>query len=123
MKHQVITAMLQANRPDLANLVAYGNALQRRKGSERDNADYPPDLVFDHDLDGSVELYWYGKDAEAAGLYVNVDDGRWEWWWHDIDARKAEKVANQVADLLTQYYDGTVDQSELPREAKRLGAR
>lgn len=123
MKRRVIATLLEWSCPNAANAVAYASLVKRRKGSERDNADYPPAVVFDHDLDGEVELYWYDRDAEADGLYVNVDKGQWEWWWPGVDVKKAEKIANQVADMLADYYDGELDESDLAHDAKRLGAR
>jgi hypothetical protein len=117
-KTATIAALLRANRPDLANHVAYAG-VRKRKGSARDDADYQPDLVFDAPVD--AKLYWYrpGREDESAGLYVQHQDH--EWWWWDVDERKAEKIANQVVDLLEQAEDDpSVD---LGREAKRLGAR
>jgi hypothetical protein len=118
-KTATIATLLRARRPDLANQVAYAARFRKRKGSARDDADYPPDLVFDTPLD--AKLYWYrpGREDESAGLYV-AHEGH-EWWWHDVDERKAERIADQVVELL---HDAEQDESiDLSREAKRLGAQ
>jgi hypothetical protein len=119
MKTETIAALLRAGRPDLANRVAYAATVRKRKGSERDDADYPPDLVFDAPVE--AKLYWYrpGREDESAGLYVMHGDH--EWWWFDVDERKAERIANDVVDMLLEAEE---DESiDLSREAKRLGAR
>lgn len=122
MKRQIIATLLQANRADLANHIAYSSVVRKRKGRPSDSPDQPPDVVFDHDLP-DVQMFWYGPGAEAEGLYVSVDGTDYEWWWWGIDVNKAEKVANQVADLLADYRAGETESFELNREAQKLGAR
>ena len=112
-KTATIATLLRAGRPDLANRVAYAAAVRKRNGSARDDADYPPDLVFDAPVD--AKLYWYrpGREDESAGLYV-AHDGH-EWWW-DVDDRQTERIANDVVDVLQD-----ADQVDVAREMKRLG--
>lgn len=119
MKTATIASLLKANRPDLANHVAYAVTVRKRKGSARDDTDYPPDLVFDAAVD--AKLFWYrpGREDESAGLYVQ--HGPHEWWWFDVDERKAERIADQVVDVLTELEDDP--DMDVSREMKRLGAR
>ena len=74
MKRQIIATLLQANRADLAQHIAYSSLVRRRKGRPSDSAEQPPDIVFDHDIQ-NVQMFWYGPGAEAAGLYVS--SGGW----------------------------------------------
>lgn len=119
MKTETIATLLRAGRPDLANRVAYAATVRKRKGTARDDSDYQPDLVFDAPVD--AKLFWYrpGREDESAGLYV-AHDGH-EWWWWDVDERRAERIANDVVDVLQEAeQDESLD---LNREMKQLGAR
>jgi len=119
-KTATIAALLRVRRPDLANRVAYAAKLRKRKGTARDDADITPDLVFDAP-DVDAKLFWFrpGRDDESSGLYVEHEGH--EWWWFDVDERKAERIADQVVELL---HDASQDDSiDVAREAKRLGAR
>ncbi len=117
-KTAAIATLLRANRPDLANQVAYAARIRKRKGTRRDS-EFVPDLVFDVPVD--AKMFWYreGREDEDAGLYVEYQD--YEWWWWNIDEKEAEETVKELLDEITEYEDDP--DIDIRYRARRLGAR
>lgn len=113
---------LERDDDEQALATGYTGSLRARFGSSRDDAEFPPDIVFDASgLPDDAKLYWYarGRPDEHAGLYVSAFDGRVEFWWWGVDEQQARTIAEQASDAILEadFYEDLVD------ALKRLGGR